>query len=96
MEDSFYIIPQYLDEPERFFIFTTEEALALITPMSLGIMLGFFVIGMVLGLFALLAYKRFVGQEGKGLLLAAKYWYFPHQMSAMSFATPSYKRFFQG
>lgn len=96
MEDDLYHIPQYLDEPERFFFLTSEEAAVVIAPVTLGIMFGHFMVGLVLAMVALYLYKKFVGRDGRSYLMYFKYWYLPASFSNLAYTPPSYKRFYQG
>lgn len=89
--DKSYYIPQYLDEPERFFFFTTDEAIIVMILVSLGILTGYFMLGFVLAMCAFWLHKKYVGQEGKSYLMCLRYWYLPHCFSQLKYAPPSFR-----
>lgn len=96
MSNESFWIPQYLDEPERILFFTLDEAAVLFAPIAFGILAEHFLIGFVLGGVGLYAYRKLKGSHGKGVMLAAKYWYLPAVMSQMEATPPSHIRFYQG
>lgn len=85
-ENSFYI-PRYLDEPARFLVWTRDEAMALFIPVFFGLFLNHTLVGMALGVAAILGIKKFksyIGAHYKRWL----YWYFPKELSLLK-STPS-------
>lgn len=90
--DNNYHIPQYLDEPERFFFFTTDEAILVLLLVGLGILTGYFMGGFLLSLLLLWLYKKYIGKEGKSYLLYLKYWFLPSSFSHLKYTPASHKR----
>lgn len=85
-------IPQYLDEPERFFIFTPDELLTLVVPLALVTVLVNFAVALAVagaGLFALRKLK-----QGGGLhrLLWVLYWHAPADVLGLKGSPSSHLR----
>ena len=75
-----HLIPQYLDEPARFLIFTIDEGLAILVPLLTGLLLANFFIGLVLG-FVCFATLRKMKQGGSLYMLLWKlYWILPTEV----------------
>ena len=89
-------IPAYLDEPELLFIWTFDEAGVLIAPVFIGVMLGFFLIGILVGVAGVTIYSRAKQQVGTNLLSGLLYWYFPASLSGFHATPPSYIREYVG
>ena len=73
-----YMIPQYLDEPERIAFWTIDEALALFIPALGGLFLGSLVSGLVFSYAAWWLLKKFKGSGNRNIARYALYWFFPN------------------
>lgn len=77
MDDySQFYIPQKLDEPERIIIWTIDEFGIGVTPFVLGIIYGYMVTGLGLGVIFLMFWRRLKGQN-KDFTIGVIYWYLP-------------------
>ncbi len=95
MQDKYYL-PQNLDQPFRVFLLTMDEFLLLILPiLMVGFVLNSMVIGFILGIGALLAVKKFKGEQGHYYILHLIYWYLPPLIKFNS-TPPSYIRAYIG
>jgi conjugal transfer pilus assembly protein TraL len=85
-------IPQYLDEPERYIVFTPDEAIAAIVPLAVLSALANFAIGLVGAAAAVLALRKF--KEGGPLhrLLWRAYWLAPPGVLKTKATPPSHLR----
>jgi conjugal transfer pilus assembly protein TraL len=81
-------IPQYLDEPERFFIFTPDELVIVVVPLLLGTVLANFVVGLVIGLALFFALRKLKQGGGLHRLLWVGYWFLPTDVLRLK-ATPA-------
>jgi conjugal transfer pilus assembly protein TraL len=70
-------IPQYLDEPERFFIFTPDELMVVVIPLAIGTIVANFLIGLVVAGGVFLALRKLKQGGGLQRLLWIAYWYAP-------------------
>lgn len=70
-----YRIPKYLDAPERYLFWTVDEAIALLAPLSIGLLAGHFMLGLVLGPLCMMGLKRLKGNQGDQVIVQAFYWY---------------------
>lgn len=93
--EAFYI-PKHLDDPERWLFWTVDEALVLIAPFFLGVMLNFYLIGMIMSITLYLLYRKFKSTGANNLIQYMIYWYFPHYMSGLKHTPPSYIRTYVG
>jgi len=93
--DAFYI-PKHLDDPERWLFWTVDEALILIAPFFLGVMMDFYLIGIVMSITLYLLYKKFKSTGADNLIQYLIYWYFPKWLSGLKATPPSYIRTYIG
>ena len=78
MRGQCYIIPRYLDEPMRLVLWTWDELLIFAVPTWLFYqLLGQLLIGIIIGIVALLGLKRAKGDRGRAVLQQMAYWYLP-------------------
>ena len=85
-------IPQYLDEPERFFIFTPDELISVVAPLAIGTVVFNFAIGLVVALAVFLGLRK--AKQGGGLhrLLWLAYWRLPGHLLRLKGSPPSHLR----
>lgn len=88
MEGGVYRIPKYLDAPERYLFWTVDEAIVLISPIAVGILAGYFMVGLLVGPLALVALKKLKGTQGEQVLLNAFYWYLQTPLGPQFKVTP--------
>lgn len=82
-----YLIPERLDEPYRFMIFTTEESVAMFAPVLIGYSFDFWIQGLFLGFVLFLGLRKL--RNGDADFLAfCKYWLFPSTVTGLKY-TPS-------
>jgi len=93
--EAFYI-PKHLDDTERWLFWTIDEALVLIAPFILGIMLNFYITGMLMSIICYLSYKKFKRMGTQNLIQYLLYWYFPRWLSGLKYTPPSYIRVYIG
>ena len=70
-------IPQKLQAPKRFLIFAADDFAALCIPVGLGLVIGYTVTGIILGVFLFKLWTRLKGQRGLTGLVAWFYWWMP-------------------
>lgn len=96
MNDKLTYLPSYLDEPERFLIWTMDEALVLLLPLLIGVMVSFYGTGIIASIVAVTIYSRTKERIGKNLLPGVLYWYFPAAVSRFKATPPSYIKEYVG
>lgn len=87
MDEKQFYIPQYLDEPTRFLLWTMDETLAFFIPLFISLMMNHTGLGLGVGLVGLIGLKKFKSKIG----VAYKrwlYWYVPAKALRMQ-GTPS-------
>jgi type IV conjugative transfer system protein TraL len=72
-----YYIPSSLDAPSRLLFWSIDEACVMLTPMIIGITLGYTVTGMILGLIAFLSWRRIKGINKINHIIYLAYWMLP-------------------
>jgi conjugal transfer pilus assembly protein TraL len=93
--DEFYI-PKRLDEPEMVLFWTMDELGIMITPLIVGVINGYTLVGLLAGLISFLLWRKVKGGS-IDYVVSLCYWYLPSQkMLNLKFTPPSYKRFFIG
>lgn len=90
MRDS--VIPQYLDEPERYFIFTPDELGVVILPLGILTVMANFLVGLVVAVLAFAAFRKFKKGQGLHRLMLAAYWVFPSDILRLRATPPSHLR----
>lgn len=90
MRDS--IIPQHLDEPERYFIFTPDELGVVVVPLGVGTVLANFLVGMVAASFCFWALRKFKKGQGLHRLMRMAYWVLPSDLLKFKATPPSHLR----
>lgn len=74
-------IEQRLQDPPRVLILPYDEALLLGLPFMMGLLSRQMLFGCVVALVFWIAWRRLKGEGGLELLLAAAYWYLPHELN---------------
>jgi len=74
-------IEQRLEDPWRFFFFSVDDALVVVTPAILGLLTRHPVEGLVVGFVLLQGWKWIKGDGGTQRLGALAYWYLPKPVS---------------
>ncbi|MCG9658653.1 type IV conjugative transfer system protein TraL [Vibrio mediterranei] len=82
-----YLVPERLDEPYRFMIFTPEEAVAVFAPALIGYTFDLWMQGLGLGVLLFLGLRKLRGGN-EDFLNYCKYWVFPDYASGLKY-TPS-------
>jgi conjugal transfer pilus assembly protein TraL len=85
-------IPQYLDEPERFFIFTPDELVVVVGPLAICTVLANFAVGLVIGAGAFIALRKLKQGGGLHRLLWILYWYVPTDVMRLKGSPASHLR----
>lgn len=85
-------IPQYLDEPERFLIFTPDELVAVVAPLALCTVLLNFAVGLVCALAAFFGLRKLKQGGGLHRLLWTLYWHAPTDVLRLKGSPPSHLR----
>ncbi len=89
-----YYIPKNLDEPARWLFWSMDEAMILLFPIGMGIILGFTFWGFVLAAAAFFGWKRVKGRNQANLMIYMAYWYLPSSIMKLKYTPPSYHRMF--
>ena len=89
-----YYIPRLLDAPPKAFYWEMDEFMAMVAPIGIGLIMGWFFIGAVLGLLAAYAIGKFKAGRGAYYMLHVLYWYIG--MGKLKSTPPSYLREFVG
>lgn len=89
-----YYIPRHLDDPERWYFWTLDEALVLVGPIILGYVFHMFVFGIALSAGGYFAYRKFKGSEQANVAVYGVYWYYPPL--GLKGTPPSYVRRYVG
>ena len=85
-------IPQYLDEPERFFIFTPDELIVAVAPLALCTVFLNFAVGLAVAVAAFAGLRKLKQGGGLHRLLWILYWHAPGDVLRLKGAPPSHLR----
>lgn len=85
-------IPQYLDEPERFFVFTPDELLVVVAPLAICTVVLNFAVGLAIGVLAFVGLRKLKQGGGLHRLLWVLYWYVPTDVLRLKGSPPSHLR----
>lgn len=66
MDDNSFYIPQYLDEPQRFLLWTIDEASAFFVPLFIGLIGNHSALGLFMGIACMVGIKKFKTAMGSG------------------------------
>ncbi len=87
-----HVILNYLDLPPRILIWPVSEVGVVVTPILLGLVLGFYLSGITLSVLAVLGIRAYKKNLGPGRLSGFLYWYLPPSSSQYPVTPPSYIR----
>lgn len=90
MQDSY--IPQSLDVPERYLIFTADELIAVVVPLLVCIILSNFLIGLLASGTILWVLRQFKRGGSLNRLKWGAYWILPSDAFRLKATPPSYLR----
>lgn len=97
MSDETGYIPKSLDAQERFLWWEMDQAMIAVAFMGVGVILGFFMSGVVAGALAAWQFGRFKSGKHPKFALHALYWWLPSALLVKTKATPpSSQRYFLG
>jgi conjugal transfer pilus assembly protein TraL len=82
-----YLVPERLDEPYRFMIFTVEEGVSVFSPIMIGYTFDMWIQGMFLGGLLFWGLRK-VRNGDADFLTYSKYWLFPDYAAGLRY-TPS-------
>ncbi|WP_062095430.1 MULTISPECIES: type IV conjugative transfer system protein TraL [unclassified Caulobacter] len=85
-------IPQYLDEPERFLIFTPDELIAVVIPLAICTVVLNFAYGLGLSAIIFIALRKMKQGGGLQRLLWIGYWLLPADVTRLKATPPSHLR----
>ncbi len=89
-------IPNYLDEPERFIIFTPDEALCAVGPLGIVGALVNYPTGLATAIVLVFLLRKFKQGGSLARLLWAFYWLFPSEVLKLKATPPAQIRYFAG
>ena len=89
-------IPQHLDEPERYFIFTPDELIVVVVPLIVLTLVCNFVIGLVAAAICFWALRRLKRGGNLNRLLWNAYWLLPSSTFGLKKTPPSHERLLVG
>ena len=90
MQDSY--VPQSLDVPERYLIFTADELMVVVAPLLVCIILFNFLVGLVVAALALWILRQFKRGGSLNRLKWRAYWILPSDAFRLKATPPSYLR----
>lgn len=89
-------IPQYLDEPERYFIFTPDELVVVVVPLGILTIVANFLIGLIAGLTAFWLLRRLKKGGSLTRLLWLMFWILPYEVMGLKKTPPAQHRLMVG
>ncbi len=85
-------IPQYLDEPERYFIFTPDELVVVVLPLVVLTIVANFLVGLIAGAVMFMALRKLKKGGNLNRILWVGYWLLPTDMMGLKKTPPSFAR----
>ncbi len=79
MQQDDYLIPRRLDDPPTFFFWDADIAVVMIIFLLLGALLGWALVGGVLGFLLARGLDRIKADGGQGVIPRFLYWYTPSE-----------------
>lgn len=92
--EEFYI-PRTLDEPAKILLWSYDEGIMLLAPIGFGIIFGYTLAGMIVGLSLFIFWRRLKGRNQSNYILALAYWYLPAGLIQFKKTPPSHNRIFR-
>jgi len=89
-------IPQYLDEPERYLVFTPDELVAVVFPLAIGTMAANFLWGLLAAGLAFWSLRKFKQGGALHRVLWRAFWVLPSDLFRLKATPPSHLRFLAG
>ena len=97
LETEVYLIPKYLDEPERILFWSLDELFVMLLPVIIiGFCFNHLAYSFGVGLVTCVHWKRFKGSEQANLHLYVLYWFYPHWVTRFSATPKSYIKTYLG
>lgn len=90
MKDSY--IPQHLDAPERYLVFTADELITVVAPLLVCILVFNFLVGLLVAGTCLLALRKFKQGSSLSRIKWAAYWLLPPDVLRLKATPPSHLR----
>ena len=90
MKDTY--IPQHLDAPERYLVFTPDELAVVVAPLLICILVFNFLVGLVVAGTCLWALRKFKQGSSLSRLKWATYWLLPSDVFRLKATPPSHLR----
>lgn len=94
MKDTY--IPQHLDAPERYLVFTPDELIAVVAPLLICILVFNFLVGILVAGASLWALRKFKQGYSLSRLYWMAYWLLPSDVLRLKATPPSHLREFAG
>ena len=92
MQDTTLNIPRRLNDPPRMFWWDLDLALLVLAATLLGMIAGYFVTGVMGGVFAAWTYSRAKSGQHPAYALHLIYWYMPASVVKLKCTPPSHLR----
>ena len=89
-------IPQHLDEPERYFIFTLDELIIVVAPLAVFTLVVNFVVGIAVGAGAFWALRKIKKGGSLNRLLWSLFWILPSDVFSLKKTPASDERMLVG
>lgn len=70
-------IPRYLDAQPKIFLWDADEFVVAVAPVGVGIVTGFILTSIVLGVLMAYGLAKLKKGQGSGFMMRAAYWYLP-------------------
>ncbi len=90
MDVTKFVIPKYLDAPERLFIFTYDEVLALFCPIAGGLVFNLTLLGLISSVLTYRGLKKLKARGGFSLVVSIIYWHGPNEFNNLQL--PNYQQ----
>ena len=91
-----YSVPAFLDEPERFGLWTIDELVALVGPFAVGIITQYVIIGIVASAGGWWALRKAKAGRAASWVLHMAYWHLPSTVTGIRCVPPSHIRLMAG
>lgn len=91
-----YVIPVFLDEPERIGLWSIDEFVAMAAPFITGILTQHIIIGIVSGFAGWWVLRKAKAGRATSWLLHLAYWHLPSNVTGIRSVPPSHLRLMAG
>lgn len=85
-------LPRHVDDQQMIFLWKSDEFLPCFLLLCLGVMAGYMLTGLGVGIALMMILRRFRDSRPDGYLLHALYWYGLFPIKARSFINPFERR----